>query len=185
MKYCKECGKQFEDTDKFCDKCGIKLPQNLPVKEAAIKKPIANKVSSKPIANKKTVKKKIANKASSKSVAKKKTVKKPIANKSVAVKPNKKKKLEKEIETNDFVPPKNKTNPTSFFPFLGGIFAKRVPSKSSYKITDACVNCGSCVSDCPVEAISEKDGKHVIDLAKCQGCGICVATCPTDAIQSL
>jgi len=54
----------------------------------------------------------------------------------------------------------------------------------AHKISDACVNCGSCVSDCPVEAISEKDGKHVIDPAKCQDCGVCVATCPTEAISA-
>jgi NAD-dependent dihydropyrimidine dehydrogenase PreA subunit len=52
----------------------------------------------------------------------------------------------------------------------------------SYKITDACVNCGACESECPVEAISEKDGARAIDPALCQDCGACVACCPTEAI---
>lgn len=52
----------------------------------------------------------------------------------------------------------------------------------AHKILDSCVNCGSCVSDCPVDAISEKDGKHVIDPDKCQDCGACVSSCPTEAI---
>jgi len=54
----------------------------------------------------------------------------------------------------------------------------------AHKISDACVNCGSCVSECPLEAISEKDGKHVIDPAKCKDCGVCVAACPTEAISA-
>ena len=52
----------------------------------------------------------------------------------------------------------------------------------AYKITYACVNCGACVGDCPVEAISEKDDNHWIDPAKCTGCGACVSACPTEAI---
>ena len=52
----------------------------------------------------------------------------------------------------------------------------------AYKINDDCVNCGSCVSDCPLVAIIEKDGKHWIDPDKCQDCGACVGSCPTDAI---
>ena len=51
-----------------------------------------------------------------------------------------------------------------------------------YKITDACVNCAACDSECPVEAISEKDAKRWIDPSKCVSCGACVSTCPTDSI---
>ena len=51
-----------------------------------------------------------------------------------------------------------------------------------YKITDACVNCAACDSECPTEAISEKDGKRWVDPGKCVSCGACVSTCPTDAI---
>jgi len=54
----------------------------------------------------------------------------------------------------------------------------------AHKIGDSCVNCGSCVPDCPVEAISEKDGTHVIDPDKCTDCGACVATCPTESISA-
>jgi len=54
----------------------------------------------------------------------------------------------------------------------------------AHKISDACVNCGSCVSDCPSEAISEIDGHHQIDPDKCVDCGACVSTCPTEAIAA-
>lgn len=33
----------------------------------------------------------------------------------------------------------------------------------AYTITDRCVACGSCAEQCPVEAISEGDGKYEIN----------------------
>jgi len=52
----------------------------------------------------------------------------------------------------------------------------------AYKISDSCVNCGSCDSECPVEAISEKGDHRWIDPEKCVSCGTCAAACPQDAI---
>ncbi len=52
----------------------------------------------------------------------------------------------------------------------------------AYKITDKCVCCGSCADACPMSAISEGDGKYVIDENACVGCGSCAGTCPQDAI---
>ena len=52
----------------------------------------------------------------------------------------------------------------------------------AYKISEACVNCGACVGECPVEAIQEKGGSHVIDPDKCTGCGVCASSCPTESI---
>lgn len=46
-----------------------------------------------------------------------------------------------------------------------------------------CVGCESCVSTCPVEAISMKDGLAVVDEGKCIDCGACVAGCPAEAIS--
>jgi ferredoxin len=51
----------------------------------------------------------------------------------------------------------------------------------AHKISDACVNCGACDSECAVSAISEKDGKRWID-DKCVDCGACVSACPVEAI---
>lgn len=51
----------------------------------------------------------------------------------------------------------------------------------AYKITDACIACGSCVNECPVEAISAGD-IYVIDEATCIDCGSCADVCPTEAI---
>ncbi|MBQ9913567.1 MAG: 4Fe-4S binding protein [Clostridia bacterium] len=52
----------------------------------------------------------------------------------------------------------------------------------AYVITDECIACGSCASDCPVEAISEGDGKFVIDADTCIECGACAGSCPVEAI---
>ena len=51
----------------------------------------------------------------------------------------------------------------------------------AFKITDACIACGSCAGQCPVEAISEGD-IYVIDADVCVGCGACAGQCPVDAI---
>ena len=52
----------------------------------------------------------------------------------------------------------------------------------AFKITDACVSCGTCAENCPVEAISEGDGIYVIDADVCVDCGTCVDNCPVEAI---
>ena len=52
----------------------------------------------------------------------------------------------------------------------------------AYKITDACVKCGACADNCPVEAISEGDETFVIDADVCVSCGSCADNCPTEAI---
>lgn len=51
----------------------------------------------------------------------------------------------------------------------------------AYKISEECINCGVCVSECPVEAIAESGGIHVIDGEACIDCGACAEVCPTDA----
>ena len=40
----------------------------------------------------------------------------------------------------------------------------------AYVISDECVSCGTCESECPAEAIS-------------QDCGTCADACPTEAIH--
>ncbi|WP_440953204.1 ATP-binding protein [Methanococcoides sp. FTZ1] len=48
---------------------------------------------------------------------------------------------------------------------------------------DECVGCGTCVDDCPSEAIAmDGDNIAVVDADECLDCGACVDSCPTDAI---
>ncbi|MFA0816663.1 MAG: DUF362 domain-containing protein [Anaerofustis sp.] len=51
----------------------------------------------------------------------------------------------------------------------------------AYVITDVCVSCGACASECPVEAISEGDDIFVIDQDVCISCGACAGVCPVEA----
>ncbi|MBE3097684.1 MAG: 4Fe-4S binding protein [Planctomycetota bacterium] len=53
----------------------------------------------------------------------------------------------------------------------------------AYKITEECVSCGSCESECEAKAISEGDTQYVIDPAKCTDCGTCAEVCPTECIS--
>ncbi len=53
----------------------------------------------------------------------------------------------------------------------------------AYVISDECISCGACAGACPVEAISEGDGKYVIDADTCVDCGSCAAGCPVEAIS--
>ncbi len=54
----------------------------------------------------------------------------------------------------------------------------------THVISDECIACGACISECPVEAISEGDDKYTIDAEKCTDCGACVDVCPTEAIAA-
>ncbi len=51
----------------------------------------------------------------------------------------------------------------------------------AYRISDDCINCGACESECAVSAISEGDGIYVIDEDVCIDCGACADVCPVGA----
>ena len=57
----------------------------------------------------------------------------------------------------------------------------------TYKITDDCISCGACESECPNQAISEGDTIYFIEAAKCTECvgahesSQCADVCPVDA----
>lgn len=51
----------------------------------------------------------------------------------------------------------------------------------AYVINDDCISCGACTAECPVDAITEGDGKFVINADDCIECGACAGACPVGA----
>ena len=51
----------------------------------------------------------------------------------------------------------------------------------AYKISDECIACGTCIDECPVEAIKEGD-IYTIDTDLCTDCGSCAEVCPVECI---
>jgi len=52
----------------------------------------------------------------------------------------------------------------------------------AYVINNTCSACGTCLPECPSEAISEGD-IYIIDPDKCIDCGACADVCPTESIS--
>ncbi len=64
-----------------------------------------------------------------------------------------------------------------------GIEVKPLGSRIS-RDEKKCVNCGVCISICPVNAIYQKDFEIFFDSEKCIACGSCIESCPFKAIFS-
>lgn len=58
---------------------------------------------------------------------------------------------------------------------------QKILSPMAYKITEDCTACGTCIDECPVDAIAEGD-IYVIDPDVCTDCGSCADVCPVEAI---
>lgn len=59
--------------------------------------------------------------------------------------------------------------------YLGGAITM------AYVISDDCISCGACEAECPVSAISEGEGKFLINPETCIECGACAGVCPVGA----
>ncbi len=53
----------------------------------------------------------------------------------------------------------------------------------AYVISDDCISCGACESECPVSAIAMGADHYEIDADACTDCGSCSASCPVEAIS--
>lgn len=52
----------------------------------------------------------------------------------------------------------------------------------AHVINEDCIACGTCIDECPVEAISEGD-IYKIDPDVCTDCGTCADVCPVECIH--
>jgi len=53
---------------------------------------------------------------------------------------------------------------------------------------DACIQCGSCTTECPTDSIAEIDGEFRINADTCNECNgddptACQSVCPSEAIS--
>ncbi len=58
----------------------------------------------------------------------------------------------------------------------------KMKEKMAYVINDDCIACGTCIDECPVDAIAEGE-IYKIDPELCTDCGSCADVCPTEAIH--
>ncbi len=52
----------------------------------------------------------------------------------------------------------------------------------AHMISDACIACGACKAECPVDCISE-GAIYEINQDECIDCGSCASVCPVGAAQ--
>ena len=53
----------------------------------------------------------------------------------------------------------------------------------AYIISEECISCGACESECPVSCIKQGEDRYVIDEDACIDCGACANVCPVDACK--
>ena len=62
------------------------------------------------------------------------------------------------------------------------LFYKAFVTDRPFRVTDACVGCGTCASLCPTVNIRMKNGRPVWQ-GNCTQCQACIGVCPVDAIE--
>ncbi len=71
-----------------------------------------------------------------------------------------------------------------FTEFLKNYEVKVIPVKESVILNrDICIDCGACVSICPVSAFYMEDFSVELDEAKCILCKACIPVCPVHALK--
>ena len=58
-----------------------------------------------------------------------------------------------------------------------------LPGRGEKACDYGCMGLGSCVSECPFEALSIQNGIAVVDREACKGCGKCVSICPNHLLS--
>ena len=61
-------------------------------------------------------------------------------------------------------------------------FGKAEESPEGYEITDACIECSSCLDVCPQNCIESDTIPYAIEQEHCLHCGNCYTVCPVGAV---
>ena len=63
-------------------------------------------------------------------------------------------------------------------------FGKAEQTGGGFTVTEDCIGCGTCTSECPQGCIELADDRAVINSESCLQCGCCADACPVGAIVS-
>lgn len=81
------------------------------------------------------------------------------------------------LSENDFTKKESSLKVPGNFPYKEGVGAGAF---QFIAVTDACDECGVCVSACPKDAVDEAEGYSIIE-DRCIFCCACIKSCPQDA----
>ena len=65
---------------------------------------------------------------------------------------------------------------------INPIFYRFFVKASAFQADDACIGCGQCVKNCPMNNITLENGKPIWGN-QCTHCMACICYCPTEAIE--
>ena len=66
--------------------------------------------------------------------------------------------------------------------FINQKFYQHVVKAKGFRVSDKCINCGKCMTLCPLNNIKLVDKKPVWSN-NCTHCMACICSCPTEAIE--
>jgi ferredoxin len=71
-----------------------------------------------------------------------------------------------------------------FTRFMNEYKIEVIPIRGSISLDkDKCIDCGSCLSICPTDALHSEDFSIELDEAKCILCRACIKVCPVKALK--
>lgn len=86
------------------------------------------------------------------------------------------------LEDKDFPPQEIRLADKLYSGIVNRVFYKLFVSAKGFAVTSACIGCGACVQNCPLQNIQLQNGKPVWGNS-CTHCMACICRCPKEAIE--